>query len=87
MPVLVAFGEDDLILELDSAYAFFARNFRQAPSVERVAIPNAGHFPMEQESEVTARAIVGFLRQTATAASSASPRRSPRRRTPTNKDF
>ena len=76
--MLVAFGEEDLILEPTSAYAFFKRWLTAAPSVEYVPIAAAGHFPMEQNSDAVAAAIVHFMRTTAAgrgARRSASPAR------------
>ena len=64
VPVLVAFGEDDLILEPTSAYAFFQRWFQASPSVEQMLIPAAGHFPMEQNGGAVAGAIANFMRST-----------------------
>lgn len=62
VPVLLAFGEDDQILELNSAFNFFCQWLKKAPSIKRVAIPGAGHFPMESQAELTTDAIRDFMR-------------------------
>ena len=62
VPVLVAYGKEDLILDLDRAHGFFKSWMKRSPSIERVEIPNAAHFPMESNPEAVADSIVNFMR-------------------------
>ncbi|KAK3253773.1 hypothetical protein CYMTET_36988 [Cymbomonas tetramitiformis] len=62
--ILVAFGDEDLILNLDYAFPIFKQVYARAQSFERVAIPCAGHFPMEENCPAVESALIDFMRKT-----------------------
>ena len=62
VPVLVAFGEEDLFFDLNAAHAFFHSWLKASPYVEKHPFSRAGHFPMETHPAQVAMAIIDFIR-------------------------
>ncbi|MDP8947583.1 MAG: alpha/beta hydrolase, partial [Actinomycetota bacterium] len=57
LPILLLWGEEDSAQPID-----FARRFaREFPQARLVAVPGAGHIPMEDDPEIAGDALAGFF--------------------------
>jgi haloalkane dehalogenase len=63
VPILVAFSTEDVIVDHARAMEFYRSWMKNAPAVEGIQIPDAGHFLQEVHPEEVSNGILTFIRK------------------------